>query len=126
MKFAARVVVKFGVLLTAAAVACAAAPAGDSLGTAIARGVHVGNVVLTGLTVQPAREQVRAALAQPVVFHIRGQTVAAPAERFRVRADVDGAVRAALRDGGHWGGKRVEECTLLEYNASREGRSDQL
>ena len=97
MKFAARVVVKFGVLLTAAAVACAAAPAGDSLGTAIARGVHVGNVVLTGMTVQPAREQIRAALAEPVVFHIRGQTVAAPAARFRVQADVDGAVRAALR-----------------------------
>jgi lipoprotein-anchoring transpeptidase ErfK/SrfK len=97
MKFAARVVVKFGVLLTAAAVACAAAPAGDSLGTQIARGVHVGDVVLTGQTVQPAEEQLRVALEEPIVFHVRGQTVAVPAARFLADADVDGAVRTALR-----------------------------
>jgi lipoprotein-anchoring transpeptidase ErfK/SrfK len=97
MHLLTRFAVKFVVLMFAAALACAAAPAGDGVGQSIARGVHVGDVVLTGLTVQPAREQIRAALAHPVVFHVRGQTIAAPAARFRVRADLDGAVRAALR-----------------------------
>ncbi|HEV8248372.1 MAG TPA: L,D-transpeptidase family protein [Gaiellaceae bacterium] len=97
MHVVARLLVKFGVLVAAAAIACAAAPAGDGIGTAIARGVHVGDVVLTGLTVQPAEEQIRHALARPVVFRIRSQTVAVPAARFRARADVDGAVRVALR-----------------------------
>jgi lipoprotein-anchoring transpeptidase ErfK/SrfK len=97
MKFAVRIGVKFGVLVTAAAMACAAAPAGDSLGTPIARGVRVGDVVLTGLTVQPAEEQLRAALAQPIVFRVRGQRVVVPAARFRKGAAVDSAVSAALR-----------------------------
>jgi lipoprotein-anchoring transpeptidase ErfK/SrfK len=97
MHVVARLVVKFGVLLSAAAIACAAAPAGDGIGTAIARGVHVGDVVLTGLTVQPAAEQIRRALTQPLVFHVRSQRVVVPSERFRVQAGVDRAVGAALR-----------------------------
>ena len=97
MHLLARLVVKFAVLLTAAAIACAAAPAGDGNGTAIARGVHVGDVVLTGLTDQPAEEQIRAALAEPLVFRVRSQTVVVPTARFRVRADVDSATRAAVR-----------------------------
>ena len=83
--------------MTAAAVACAAAPAGDSLGTQIARGVRVGDVVLTGLTVQPAEEQLRASLSEPIVFRVRGQRVVAPARRFLDGADVHAAVSAALR-----------------------------
>jgi len=96
MHFAARFGVKFGVLLTAAAAACAAAPAGDGTGKSIARGVRVGDVVLTGLSVQPARERVRHELARPLVVRVGSQTVRYPAARFRVVADVDNAVREAL------------------------------
>src|SRR5215211_5134007 len=96
MQFAARFGVKFGVLLAAAAAACAAAPAGDGTGKAIARGVRVGDVVLTGLSVQPARERVRHELARPLVVRVGSQTVRYPAGRFRVVADVDDAVRGAL------------------------------
>jgi lipoprotein-anchoring transpeptidase ErfK/SrfK len=96
MHLIARLVVKLGVLVTAAAIACAAAPAGDGPATPIARGVRVGNVVLTGLSAQPAREQLRRELARPLVFRVGAQRAFAPAGRFVIAADIDGAVRKAL------------------------------
>jgi hypothetical protein len=91
-----KTLVRLGVVLFAATVACAAAPAADSPGMPIARGVRVGDVVLTGLTTQPARELLRGQLAQPLRFAAGGDTWTVPASRFRVTADVDTAVRAAL------------------------------
>jgi hypothetical protein len=96
MRFVRKTLVRLGVVLFAATVACAAAPAADGPGMPIARGVRVGDVVLTGLTTQPARERVRRHLGQPLSFAVDGDTWTVPAGRFRVRADVDAAVRAAL------------------------------
>jgi len=96
MHLLARLAVKFVVLVFAAAIAAAAAPGGGGNGKSIARGVRVGDVVLTGLSAQPARERLRRELTQPLVFQLGSQTVRAPAARFRLVADVDGAVRSAL------------------------------
>jgi hypothetical protein len=96
MRILRKALIRLGVVLFAATVACAAAPAADSPGTPIARGVRVGDVVLTGLTTQPARERVRRYLAQPLRFRVGGDTWTVPAGRFRVTADVDTAVRTAL------------------------------
>jgi lipoprotein-anchoring transpeptidase ErfK/SrfK len=96
MHLFARLGVKLIVLVFAATLAAAAAPAGDGVGKSIARGVRVGDVVLTGLSAQPARERVRTELARPLVFRVGSQTVRAPAGRFRVDADIDEAVRSAL------------------------------
>jgi lipoprotein-anchoring transpeptidase ErfK/SrfK len=92
----ARLGVKFVVLVFAAAIACAAAPAGDRAGKPIARGVRVGDVVLGGLSSQPARERVRRDLTKPLFFRVGAQTVRVPAGRFQLDADVDRAVRTAL------------------------------
>src|SRR5918994_3386707 len=96
MRILRKTLVRVGVVLFAATVACAAAPAADSPGVPIARGVRVGDVVLTGLTTQPARERVRRHLAQPLRFAVGNDTWKVPARRFGVTADVDSAVRAAL------------------------------
>ena len=95
MRFVKKAVVRLGVVLVAATIACAAAPAADGPGSPIARGVRVGDLVLTGLTTQPAEERLRRQLAQPLVFAVGGKTFEVPARRFRVEADVDAAVRAA-------------------------------
>ena len=97
MRFVRKGLIRLAVVLFAATVACAAAPAADGPGMPIARGVRVGDVVLTGLTTQPARERVRSHLAQPLRFAVGRDTWTVPARRFRVTADVDAAVRAALR-----------------------------
>jgi lipoprotein-anchoring transpeptidase ErfK/SrfK len=89
--------VRLAVLLFAATVACAAAPAADRAAVPIARGVRVGDVVLTGLTSQPARVRLRRELASPLVFRAGGRTLRVPVARFRLSADVDAAVRRALR-----------------------------
>ena len=87
--------VRLAVLLFTAVVACAAAPVGDGTGSRIARGVRVGDVVLTGMTVQPAREHLRRELARSIVLGTGPKSARVPAARFG-SADVDGAVRAAL------------------------------
>jgi hypothetical protein len=92
----ARILRRMAVLFVAAGVGVAAAPAADSPGVPIARGVRVGDVVLTGLTTQPARERIRHELAQPLRFAVGSDTWTVPVGRFRVKADVDRAVRAAL------------------------------
>jgi hypothetical protein len=92
MRFVRKTLVRLGVVLFAATMACAAAPAADSPGTPIARGVRVGDVVLTGLRTQPARERLRRELAQPLQI---GNLMVPPA-RFGLSVDVDSAARAAL------------------------------
>ena len=87
---------RLAVLLVVAGISVAAAPAADGPGRQIARGVRVGDVVLTGLTTQPALERVRGQLAQPLRFSVGERGWQMPAARFGVSADVDGAVRAAL------------------------------
>jgi hypothetical protein len=96
MHLLARLGVKSVALVFAATLAAAAAPAGDGVGKSIARGVRVGDVVLTGLSAQPARERVRQELTRPLVFRVGSQTVRVASGRFRIDADVDAAVRSAL------------------------------
>ncbi|MEX2211977.1 MAG: L,D-transpeptidase family protein [Gaiellaceae bacterium] len=93
MRILRAILVRLAVVLFAATVACAAAPAADTPGANIARGVRVGDVVLTGLTAQPARVLLRRELARPLQFAL-GPRIS-PA-RFGLRADVDEAVRLAL------------------------------
>ncbi|MBD0337742.1 MAG: L,D-transpeptidase/peptidoglycan binding protein [Thermoleophilia bacterium] len=92
MRFVRKTLVRLGVVLFAATIACAAAPAADEAGSPIARGVRVGDVVLAGLTTQPARERLRRELARPL--RIGDVTVAT--DRFGLSVDVDAAARAAL------------------------------
>ena len=87
VRFVRKTSIRIAVVLFAATVACAAAPAADSPGVPIARGVRVGDVVLTGLTTQPARERVRRHLAQPLHFAVGGDTWKVPVRRFGVTAD---------------------------------------
>lgn len=102
MRVVRGLLVRLAAVLLAALVACAAAPAADSPGARIARGVRVGDVVLTGLTAQPARERLRRELARPLEFTVGARSWQIPASRFDVSADVDAAVRTALsaRPGG--------------------------
>jgi lipoprotein-anchoring transpeptidase ErfK/SrfK len=92
-------IVRLVVLLVAATVACAAAPAADNPAVPIARGVRVGDVVLTGLTAQLARERLRSELERPLDVRAGTKTFSVHVERFRVSADVDAAVRASLHAG---------------------------
>ena len=96
MRFVKKGLVRLGAVLFTAAIAFTAAPATGGPGSPIARGVRIGDVVLTGLTTQPAEELVRRELARPLRFVAGSQQLIVPAAAFRVQADVDAAVRAAL------------------------------
>jgi lipoprotein-anchoring transpeptidase ErfK/SrfK len=82
-------------LLCCAGLACAAAPA-STPAHLIARGVTVSSVRVGGLTAEPARQRIVAALLRPIQVNTpKGVTTIDPARTGAV-ADVDGAVTAAL------------------------------
>ena len=91
-----RILRRFAVVLVAAAFACGAAPAAGDPSAKIARGVRVGDVVLTGLTSMSAREALRDALAAPLVLTADSQARQAPRRRFLTSADIASATREAL------------------------------
>lgn len=91
-----RLLRRLTVLLVTAGFACAAAPAAGDPSAEIARGVRVGDVVLTGLSSARARAELREALARPLALTVDGRRWEVPRQRFAVEADVGRAVREAL------------------------------
>jgi lipoprotein-anchoring transpeptidase ErfK/SrfK len=81
--------------VVAAGLACTAAPAAERLQT-IAPGVRVLGAHLGGLTLEPARLRVQAALARPISIVYRGEVLTAPPAAFAARAGIDRAVQSAL------------------------------
>jgi lipoprotein-anchoring transpeptidase ErfK/SrfK len=82
-------------LLCSAGLACAAAPA-STPAHLIAHGVTVSGVRVGGLTAEPARERIAAALMRPIqIATPKGVSTVDPARAAAV-ADVDAAVTAAL------------------------------
>jgi len=78
-----------------AGIACTAAPAAEQLQT-IAPGVRVLGTHVGGLTLEPARMRVDAALARPLEIVYRGDELVVSPRTFGERATVDGALRSAL------------------------------
>jgi len=81
--------------LASAGIACTAAPAAERLQT-IAPGVRVSGARIGGLTLEPARLRVEAALARPLSIVYRGKVITVSQRAFGARASVDGALRSAL------------------------------
>jgi lipoprotein-anchoring transpeptidase ErfK/SrfK len=84
--------------IVAAGIACTAAPAAERLQT-IAPGVRVLGTHVGGLTLEPARNRVVAALARPISIVYRGQLLTVPPSAFRARASVERALQSALAAG---------------------------
>jgi hypothetical protein len=80
-----------------AGAACAVAPAAGNRGGLVAPGVHVGWTYVSGFTSEPARLLLRREFERPLVFELRGRRWEADPVRLGARADVDAAVRSALR-----------------------------
>jgi lipoprotein-anchoring transpeptidase ErfK/SrfK len=86
------------ILVVSAALACAAAPGATSV-PAIEPGVTLGGVAVGGLTTEPARVQVEAALAKPLVIAYGNMSWFAWPDSLRLETDVDAAVHRALTAG---------------------------
>jgi lipoprotein-anchoring transpeptidase ErfK/SrfK len=84
-----------GALVAAAGLACAAAPAAERT-LAIAPGVTIGGIGVGGLTSEPARTRIAAALARPIAVVYRSEQRRIDPRRLGARLDVDAAVSAAL------------------------------
>jgi lipoprotein-anchoring transpeptidase ErfK/SrfK len=111
---------RFAVLLVAAAFACAAAPAAGDRSTSIARGVRVGDVVLTGLSSTAARIELREGFARPLELAVEGRSWRVPSSRFASAPEIDDTVREAL--GAAPGtnlalGMSIDEDGIREYVA---------
>lgn len=87
-------------LLAATGVACAAAPAAENL-QAIAPGVHVFGARVGGLTLSPARDRIRSALAQPITIVYRGRTFDVATSTFKARGNVNRALATAFHAAAH-------------------------
>ncbi len=90
--------------LSAAGIACAAAPAAEQLQT-IAPGVRIFGAHLGGLTLDPARARIEAALERPLAIVYRGQVLSVSPQELGARASVENALRSALSARAH---SRVE------------------
>jgi lipoprotein-anchoring transpeptidase ErfK/SrfK len=81
--------------LAAAGIACTAAPAAEQL-QMIAPGVRVSDMRIGGLTLEPARVRLEAALERPLAVVYRGEVMTISPSRFGAKASVDRALRSAL------------------------------
>jgi lipoprotein-anchoring transpeptidase ErfK/SrfK len=81
--------------LAAAGIACTAAPAAERLQT-IAPGVRVFQMRVGGLTLEPARSRLEAAVARPISIVYRGEVLTVSPTVFGARAGIDTALRSAL------------------------------
>src|SRR4051794_5229589 len=100
-------------LICSAGLACAAAPA-STPAHLIAHGVTVSGIRVGGLTAEPARERINAALAQPIrISTPRGARTIDPARAGAV-ADVDAGLTSAL---AALPGRKV--TVPVEYSAER-------
>src|SRR5207237_7947482 len=77
-------------VLAAAGIACAAAPAAEQL-RIVPRGVSVFGAHVGGLTFQPARTRVEAALDRPIAIVYRGNVLTVSPSALGVHAGVDDA-----------------------------------
>jgi lipoprotein-anchoring transpeptidase ErfK/SrfK len=83
------------VLILVVALACVATPEAART-PQIAAGVHLGSLALGGLTAEPARTAIEAAVAKPVPVVLGDTTLYAWPDTLRLRAPVEGTVSAAL------------------------------
>jgi lipoprotein-anchoring transpeptidase ErfK/SrfK len=81
--------------LSAAGIACTAAPAAERLQT-IAPGVRIFGARVGGLTLDPARQRIEAALERPIVIVYRGEVLTVTPQDLGASARIDSALRSAL------------------------------
>jgi lipoprotein-anchoring transpeptidase ErfK/SrfK len=81
--------------LLAAGIACTAAPASEQL-QLIAPGVRVLGTHVGGMTLDPARMRLQAALERPISIVYRGETLTVSPDAFGMQARVNRALRRAL------------------------------
>ena len=86
--------------LSAAGIACAAAPAAEQLQT-IAPGVRVFDARVGGLTLEPARNRIETALERPIAIVYRGEVLTVTPQQLGAKAHVDVALRSALSARAH-------------------------
>jgi len=86
--------------LAAAGIACTAAPAAEQL-QLIAPGVRIFGMHVGGLTLEPARMRVDAALDRPLAIVYRGEVLTVSPDAFAARASVDRALQSALKARAH-------------------------
>jgi lipoprotein-anchoring transpeptidase ErfK/SrfK len=86
--------------LSAAGIACTAAPAAEQLQT-IAPGVRVFGARLGGLTLEPARHRIETALERPIAIVYRGEVLTVTPQQLGAKAHVDVALRFALSARAH-------------------------
>jgi lipoprotein-anchoring transpeptidase ErfK/SrfK len=82
-------------VLSAAGIACAAAPAAEQLQT-IAPGVRIFGAHVGGLTLDPARARIEAALDRPIKIVYRGEVLSVSPRALGAQASIDAALRSAL------------------------------
>lgn len=86
--------------LAAAGIACTAAPAAERFQT-IAPGVRVFGAHVGGLTLDPARQRIEAALERPIAIVYRGEVLTVTPQQLGAKAHVDVALRSALSARAH-------------------------
>ena len=86
--------------LAAAGIACTAAPAAEQL-QAIAPGVRVFGAHIGGLTLEPARQRIEAALDRPIAIVYRGKVLTVTPQQLGATAHLDAALRSALSARAH-------------------------
>jgi vancomycin resistance protein YoaR len=86
--------------LSAAGIACTAAPAAEQLQT-IAPGVRVFGARVGGLTLEPARHRIQTALGRPIAIVYRGEVLTVTPKQLGAKARVDVALRSALSARAH-------------------------
>jgi lipoprotein-anchoring transpeptidase ErfK/SrfK len=86
--------------LSAAGIACAAAPAAEQFQT-IAPGVRVFGARVGGLTLDPARQRIETALQRPIAIVYRGEVLTVMPQELGASARIDVALRSALSARAH-------------------------
>jgi lipoprotein-anchoring transpeptidase ErfK/SrfK len=86
--------------LLAAGIACTAAPAAEQL-QLIAPGVRVLDMHVGGMTLDPARLRLQAALARPISIVYRGEQLTVSPKAFGMQASVNRTLRRALHAQPH-------------------------
>lgn len=86
--------------LSAAGIACAAAPAAEQFQT-IAPGVRVFGAHVGGLTLDPARQRIETALERPIAIVYRGEILTVTPKQLGAKAHVEVALRSALSARAH-------------------------
>jgi len=86
--------------LSAAGIACTAAPAAEQFQT-IAPGVRVFGAHVGGLTLEPARQRIEVALQRPIAIVYRGEVLTVTPRQLGASARLNVALRSALSARAH-------------------------